>query len=127
MAAFTAEQVGALESITAAGRVMRFTRTAAGVEGPDGRFTAPAPTQIEGRALVVKGAPQEYAVAGLTQILGPTVLFTPTTYPLAAYTTAFVLPGDTTEINGTVLTVMKVLSLVAPDGYVILARIALGA
>ena len=106
---------------------MIFTRTTLGAEGVDGTFAASTVTTIVGDGLVVRGKPQEYEAAGLAQVLGPTVLFTPTAYPLAAFTTAFVLPGDTTSINGVPLTVAKVLSVVAPDGYVIVARIALRA
>ena len=104
---------------------MTFTRTVQSAEGTDGTFGAPTVTTIVGDGMLVAGDPQEYAAVGLAIISGPTVLFTPTTYPLKAFTSEFVLPGDKTTINDIEFTVSKILKVVAPDGYVIMARIAL--
>jgi len=106
--------------------MMTFTRTVLGTEAADGTFGADTVTTITGDGILVKGTPQEYAAAGLVLTSGPTVLFTPTDYPLSAFTPEFVLPGDTTVINDVTFTVKAVLSVVAPDGYVIISRIAVG-
>lgn len=103
---------------------MIFTRTVQSTEAADGTFGAPTITTISGDGMLVKGDPQEYIAQGLTLMSGPTVLFTPDTYPLRVYTAEFVLPGDTTEINGVTFTVSAILLVVAPDGYVIVSRIA---
>lgn len=104
---------------------MTFSRVTPGTEASDGTFDTPATTTIVGDGMLVAGDPQEYAAVGLAIISGPTVLFTPTTYPLKAFTSEFVLPGDKTTINDIEFTVSKILKVVAPDGYVIMARIAL--
>lgn len=104
---------------------MIFTRTTQGTEQSDGTFSAPTTSTITGDGILVKSDPQEYAAAGLLLLSGPTVLFTPTDYPLRAYTEEFVLPGDVTTINGVDFTVSAVLKVVAPDGYVVVSRIAL--
>jgi len=106
---------------------MIFTRTTQSTEDSSGRFGAPTVTTIEGAGILVTGDPQEYEAMQLSMTIGPTVLFTPATYPLRAFTDEFVLPGDTTEINSVVFTVKAILKVVAPDGYVIVSRIAIGA
>jgi hypothetical protein len=106
--------------------MMTFTRTVRGTEAADGTFGADTTSTITGDGMLVQGSPQEYEAAGLTRVVGVTVLFTPSAYPLSAYTDEFVQAGDKTEINGVTFTVKKVLSVVAPDGYVIVSRIALG-
>lgn len=105
--------------------MLTFTRTTQGAEAADGTFGAPTISTIMGEGIVVRGKSQEYEAAGLTRIAGPTILFTPSAYPLRAYTEEFVLPGDTTAINSVTFTVTKVLSVVAPDGFVVVARIAI--
>lgn len=75
---------------------------------------------------MVAGDPQQYAAEGLVLSTMPCVLFTPTDYLLKAYTPEFVLPGDRVTINGVVFTVKKLLRVTAPDGYVIVSRIAVG-
>lgn len=105
---------------------MTFTRTLQSAEAADGTFGAPVVTTITGDGILVAGTPQEYKDAGLVQTSGPTVLFTPTSYPLRAFTPEFVLPGDTTVVNGVTFTVKAILKVVAPDGYVIVSRIAVG-
>lgn len=106
--------------------MMTFTRTTLGVEAADGTFGADTTTTIDGEGILVRGTPQEYEAAGLVLKSAPTVLFTPSEYPLSAFTPEFVLPGDTTVINDVTFTVKAVLSVVAPDGYVIISRIAVG-
>lgn len=105
---------------------MTFTRTLQSAEAADGTFGAPVTTTITGDGILVAGDPQEYTDAGLIRTSSPTVLFTPTSYPLRAFTPEFVLPGDTTVINGVTFTVKAILKVVAPDGYVIVSRIAVG-
>lgn len=106
---------------------MTFTRTVQGDEDTGGNLGAPTITTIVGEGMLVAGDPQEYAAVGLAIISGPTVLFTPSDYLLQAFTSEFVLPGDKTTINSIEFTVSKILKVVAPDGYVIMARIALEA
>lgn len=106
--------------------MITFTRTALGVEAADGTFSDDTVTTITGDGILVKGTPQEYEAAGLVLKSAPTVLFTPSQYPLRAFTPEFVLPGDTTVINDVTFTVKAILSVVAPDGYVIVSRIAVG-
>ena len=106
---------------------MTFTRTSPGTEAADGTFTGGATTTITGDGILVQGDPQQYARLGLTQETAPCVLFVPDTYPLQAFTTEFVLPGDTVEINSETYTVRALLKVVAPDGYVILGKIAVSA
>ena len=105
---------------------MIFARFEQGVEAADGTFGTPTQTTVSGEGVLVAGDPQEYEAMGLTLSSGPTVLFTPHAYPLRAFTSEFVLPGDTTEINGVTFTVKAVLKVVAPDGYVVTSRIAIG-
>lgn len=104
---------------------MIFTRTTQSVESDDGTFGAPSVVTISGEGMLVTGNPQEYAAMELSMTSGPTVLFTPDAYPLRAYTPEFVLPGDVTAINGINFVVNKVLKVVAPDGFVVVSRIAL--
>jgi hypothetical protein len=106
--------------------MITFTRTTLGTEAADGTFGVDTVTTITGDAIVVRGTPQEYETAGLVLKSAPTLLFTPSEYPLRAFTPEFVLPGDTTVINDVTFTVKAVLSVVAPDGYVIVSRIAVG-
>jgi hypothetical protein len=106
--------------------MITFTRTVQSVEAADGSFGEPTVTTITGEGILVKGTPQEYETAGLVLTSMPTILFTPSAYPLRAFTPEFVLPGDTVVINLTTFTVTAVLSVVAPDGYVIVSRIAVG-
>ena len=101
------------------------TRSVPSAEASDGTFGAPTVTSIDGTGIFVQGTPQEYEAAGLTRTAGPTLLFTPTDYPLRAFTPEFVLPGDTAEIDGMTFTVTAILKVVAPDGEVIVSRIAL--
>ena len=79
---------------------------------------------IAGGAIQVRGTPATYARLGLTESQAPTLLFTPGTYGLLAWTDEFVRPGDTVEWpdGGTTFTVRDVAPL-APDGIVIFARI----
>ena len=104
-----------------------FTRTTPGTEAADGTFTGAATTTIVGDGILVQGDPQAYARLGLTQAAAPCILFAPSGYPLKAYTDEFVLPGDTTVINSTTYVVREVIKTVAPDGYVVLAKIAVSA
>ncbi len=104
-----------------------FSNVQYGHQNVYGNLGAPTITTIVGEGMLVAGDPQEYAAVGLAIISGPTVLFTPSDYLLQAFTSEFVLPGDKTTINSIEFTVSKILKVVAPDGYVIMARIALEA
>jgi hypothetical protein len=73
---------------------------------------------------MMSGDPEEYAAAELVLDTTPLIGFTPSGYPLRAFTPEFVLPSDTTEINGVTFTVAKIMKVVAPDGFVVFARIA---
>jgi len=106
---------------------MTFSRVSPGTEAADGTFTGAATTTITGDGILVQGDPQEYARLGLTLATAPCVLFAPSGYPLQAFTDEFVRPGDVTTINGATYTVRAILKTVAPDGYVVLAKIAVAA
>jgi hypothetical protein len=75
----------------------------------------------------MSGDPVQYAALGLVLDTTPVIGFTPNGYPLKAFTPEFVLPGDTTPINGVPFTVVKLLKVVAPDGFVVYSRIAVTA
>ena len=102
-----------------------FTRSRPGtyVEATDS-WTSPTTTAISGEGILMSGDPEEYAAQELILETTPVVGFTPDDYPLAAFTEEFVLPGDTTVLNGVTFTVAKLLKVVAPDGFVIYSRIA---
>jgi len=85
----------------------------------------PVTTTITGSAIQVKADPQRYQAQGLSVSTMPTLLFTPTSYNLKAYTDEFVAPGDTVPWNSETYTVRDV-EPVAPDGVVIVARIVIG-
>lgn len=101
--------------------MITFTRVTQTQDEATGLLT-PVTTTITGEAVQVRGNPQRYAALGLRLDTMPTLLVTPSTYPLLAHTGAFVLPGDTTEWNGESYTVKDV-DPVAPDGRVIVARV----
>ena len=103
--------------------MITFTRTTQVYDGATG-FSAPVVTTITGSGIIISGDPQQFAALGLVQEQSAIIGFTPTSYPLAILTDNFVRPGDTTTINGVQMTVRKIPKLVAPDGYVIFARIA---
>ena len=52
----------------------------------------------------MSGNPEEYAAPGLILEKTPLIGFTPDDYPLKAFTPEFVMPGDTTIINGVTFT-----------------------
>lgn len=105
-----------------------FTRTAQGTFDPlTGNFGPPVVTAITGEGFVMSGDPEQYAALGLVLDTTPVVGFTPDDYPLRAYTPEFVLPGDSTVLNGVPFTVVKLLKVVAPDGFVVYSRIAVTA
>ena len=105
-----------------------FTRTSPGVFDPaTGNFSSPVVTTIAGEGILMTGDPEQYAALGLVLETTPVVGFTPSVYPLRAYTPEFVLPGDTAPINGVTFTAKKILKVVAPDGFVIYSRIAVTA
>lgn len=100
-----------------------FTRVTPGTYDPATNTTAsPTTSTITGSAIQVRGNPQRYAALGLVLSTMPTLFFTPDTYPLAANGSAFVLPGDTVTWASQTYVVQDV-EPIAPDGYVIAARI----
>ncbi len=100
-----------------------FTRKTAGTyTASTGLFAGASSSTITGSAIQVRGNATRYRDLGLNISAMPTLLFTPTSYPLYANTTEFVQPGDTVTWNELVYTVKDV-DPVAPDGYVIVARI----
>lgn len=105
-----------------------FTRKRPGVyDEIHDTWSAPTVTTIKGEGILMSGDPEQYAALGLVLETTPMVGFTPTDYPLPAFTPSFLLPGDTTLINGVIFTVKKLLKVVAPDGFVIYSRIAVTA
>ena len=105
-----------------------FTRTRQGVFDPaTGLFGSPVVTTIGGEGILMSGDPEQYAALGLVLETTPVVGFTPSQYPLPAFTPDFVLPSDVVVINGVNFTVVKLLKVVAPDGFVVYARIAVTA
>lgn len=89
-------------------------------------MSAQSTSTITGSAIQVRGDSARYRDLGLVLSTMPTLLVTPSAYPLKANTDEFVLPGDTVEWNDQTLTVKDV-DPVAPDGYVIVARIIVAA
>lgn len=84
-------------------------------------WTSPTSTTLAGTAfLKAHGNPQRYAALGLNVQTMPTLVFVPDDYELAAYSTSFILPGDTLVWQSVTYTVRDV-DPVAPDGIVILA------
>jgi len=79
-------------------------------------------TTITGEAVQVPGNPQRYAALGLKLDTMPTLLVTPSAYPLRAYTDEFIKPGDTVEWNEILWTVKDV-DPIAPDGTVVCAYV----
>lgn len=102
-----------------------FTRSRPGTydEATD-TWSAPTSTAIAGEGILMSGDPEEFAAQELILSTTPVIGFTPDDYPLKAFTEEFVLPSDTTVINGETFTVAKILKVVAPDGFVIYSRIA---
>lgn len=107
--------------------MVTFTREDPGTYNASaGTWSGASTTTITGSAVQVKGNAQRYADLGLVLATMPTLFFTPTDYALAAGGTSFVLPGDTVSWCGTTYTVRDV-DPIAPDGYVIAARIVVSA
>lgn len=103
--------------------MITFTRTSPGTYArTTGTFTGAATTTITGSAIQVKGDPKRYAALELVLTEALTLFFTPTGYPLLANTDAFVQSGDSVVWNDQTLIVRDV-DPIAPDGYVIAARI----
>ena len=104
--------------------MLTFTRTIQNIDPLTGAAT-PVVSTISGEGILVRGNPQRYRDLGLVLATMPTILLTLNGYPLKAFTPEFVLPGDVTTLNGVVMTVKDV-DPVAPDGFVIVARIVVG-
>lgn len=79
-------------------------------------------TTITGNAIQVSGKPDTLRALSLIDSGAPTLLFTPTSYGLRAGTDDFVRAGDTVVWAGATYTVKDV-APVAPDGFVIVARV----
>lgn len=107
------------------GIVIVFTRARPGAynEATDS-WSAPTSTAIPGEGILMSGDPEEFAAQELILSTTPVIGFTPSVYPLRAFTPEFVMPSDSVQINGETFTVVKILKVVAPDGFVIYSRIA---
>lgn len=79
-------------------------------------------TTIDGEGIFVRGLGSTYREIGLIESQAPTLLFTPTTYGLRAFTDEFVKAGDTCDIEGETFTAKDVRPF-GPDGIVVSARI----
>lgn len=89
-------------------------------------WTSPTSTTITGSAFQKRSNPQRYAALGLNLSTMPTLFFTPDDYELMAYTTEFVLPGDSVDWNDLTFKVEAV-DPIAPDGFVIAANLIVSA
>jgi hypothetical protein len=106
--------------------VVTFTRLTKTFSASDETFSSPTSSTITGSAIQVRGKPDRYRDLNLSLATDLTLFFTPTTYPLAANGSEFVLPGDTVSWASKTYTVKDV-DPIAPDGFVIAARIIVGA
>lgn len=107
--------------------MVTFTRSVPGTYDPaTDTWTGGSTSTITGSAIQVRGDPQKYLALELIMSTNPTLLFTPTVYPLRANTAEFVQAGDTVVWTGVTFTVKDV-DPVAPDGFVVIARIVVGA
>jgi hypothetical protein len=107
--------------------MVTFTRVSPGTfDSTTGLFSGPATSTVTGSAIQVRGNAARYRELGLVLSTMPTLLTTPSAYPLRANTDEFVLPGDTVSWNNITYTVKDV-DAVAPDGFVIVARIIVAA
>jgi hypothetical protein len=102
-----------------------FTRIEETLDPVTGLVTVSTST-ITGSAIQVRPSASRYAAVGLSVAANPSLLFTPSAYPLRANTDEFVMPGDTVVWNTKTWTVRDV-DTVSPDGFVVVARIAIGA
>jgi hypothetical protein len=106
--------------------MITFTRTDPGTYDPEtGLHTGESTSTITGTAIQVRGDPQRYEVQSLNLATMPTLLFSPTSYNLSAFSDDFVRPGDTV-VWRTVTYTVKDVEPIAPDGVVIMARIVVG-
>jgi hypothetical protein len=106
---------------------MTFRRVSPGAyDEATGTSSPPTETTIPGEGMFVAGDPQQYAAEELIPSVNPCVFFAPTAYPLKAFTPEFVMAGDRVLLNGIDFVVKKVLKVVAPDGFVVASRIAVG-
>lgn len=92
-----------------------FTKSTRTYDGTTGQSTV-STASVSGVAVQVRGDPKEYEALGLRVHEAPTLLFVPTTY------------GDEPEIGSRVTWngsehVVKSVSVTAPDGVVIMARV----
>lgn len=104
--------------------MVTFTRTTMTSDETTGVVT-PSVTTITGGAMQVSGEPAHYRELGLVEAQAPTLLFTPTSYNIRAWSEDFVRVGDTVEWAGAVFTV-KAVYTTAPDGFVVISRIIVG-
>lgn len=104
--------------------MITFTRTDPGTyDAATDTHTSAATSTITGESVIItRGTLARLQALGLVESKAMTLGFTPTDYSLKAHTTEFVQPADTTVINGLTWTVRDV-QPVAPDGFVIYARI----
>lgn len=116
----------ASERMDATGRTaVTFTRRTQTYNEATAR-TSETVTTIAGTAAQVSGLPERYAALGLVLATMPTLLFRPTATGLRANTADFVQPGDQVTWAGRTY-VVKDVDPTAPDGFVLTARIVIGA
>jgi len=97
-----------------------FTHTTPGTyDATTDTTTSPVTTTVTGNAMQVRGDPETYKALGLVEYEAPTLLFVAQTYGEVPQV------GDTTDWASITYTVKSVQPL-APDGYVILARVVIG-
>jgi hypothetical protein len=95
--------------------VVTFTRLTKTFSASDETFSSPTSSTITGSAIQVRGKPDRYRDLNLSLATD-----------LAANGSEFVLPGDTVSWASKTYTVKDV-DPIAPDGFVIAARIIVGA
>lgn len=101
--------------------MVTFTRNGSTYDGATDTST-PVVTMITGSAVQVRGNPERYRELSLVESLAPTLLFSPTDYNLRAGSTDFVREGDSV-VWAEQTFVVKDVAPIAPDGFVIAARI----
>lgn len=88
--------------------------------------TVAVETEVSGYGIFVRPSLQRYEALGLSLTTTPTLLIVPEDYSLQAFSSDFVQPGDKVTTGGKTYTVKDV-DPIAPDGFVIAARVAVAA
>jgi hypothetical protein len=120
---YAAEHADALADVSDAGAAVVFTRTV-NVEDTATGLVTPSVSTIAGSAIRVKGNPDKYQALGLVQSQAPSLFFTPNNYGDCPG------PGDTVLWRDPVTQqlatyAVKDVDPIAPDGFVIAARVVI--